>query len=60
MLGVNPCPIIGSAARAISARTFRLQDEGDEDKCPKGHEAIVDALIALERALRPHLKQITA
>jgi Domain of unknown function (DUF4268) len=30
----------------------------DEEKWPEAHEALVDAMISLEHALRPHLKKI--
>lgn len=30
----------------------------DEEKWPETHDAMVDAMISIERALRPHLKQI--
>jgi len=30
----------------------------DEDRWPEAHEAMTDAMINLERALRPHLKQL--
>lgn len=30
----------------------------DEDKWPRAHEALVNAMIRLEKALRPHLKNL--
>ena len=30
----------------------------DEEKWPQAHEAMVDAMINLDRALRPHIKQL--
>ena len=30
----------------------------DEEKWPETHDAMIDAMISIERALRPHLKQI--
>ena len=30
----------------------------DEDKWPEAHEAMIDAMINLERALRPHLNRV--
>jgi len=30
----------------------------DEEKWPQAHEAMVDAMINLDRALRPHFKQL--
>ena len=45
---------------AESKRSCRFAGWRDEDRWPEAHEALVEAMMSLERVLRPHLNGIKA
>lgn len=55
-------PLVWEAMKGKRAcrikKDFEIAGWQDEDKWPEAHEVMVEAMIRLERSLRPHLKKV--